>query len=164
MIQPSKLAVILQFFSQKYKFEWTRLKFYPQSEQMKGHMKELLKTEFNLQSKLLFCNSIHRKTHLNKQGQNSFHNQSKWKAAWRISFLLDSAFKASCYSAILFTKKPVWMNKAEILSIIRANEAAWRSSKTEFNLLQSKLVYWNSIHKKPVGINKAKILSTNKAN
>ena len=48
---------------------------------------------------------------LNKQGRNSFHKQSTWKASWRNSSWLDSAFKASCYIEILL-KKTVWINKA----------------------------------------------------
>ena len=45
-----------------------------------------------------------QKTSLNKQGWNSIHKQSKWKASWRNSLTLDSTFKASCYIEILFTK------------------------------------------------------------
>ena len=52
LIQPSKLAVILQFYSQKNRI--TRPKFFPQTEQMKGLMEELLKTSF----KLFYWNSF----------------------------------------------------------------------------------------------------------
>ena len=113
---------------------------------MKGLMKEIFKTCFNLQSQLLYWNSIHKqskwkaswrnslcldstfkasyyseilftqKNSLNEQGQNSFHNQSKWKATWRNSLWLDSTFKASCFIAIPFTKKTGWIDKAKILS------------------------------------------------
>ena len=41
LIQPPKLAVILKFYSQKNQFELPRAKFFPQTEQMKGLMKEL---------------------------------------------------------------------------------------------------------------------------
>ena len=132
MIQPSKLAVIMKFYSQKtvWKIK-AKILFTNRANERpyEGTLYDLIQP-LKLAVILKFYS---QKTSLNKQGQNSFHNQSKWKAVWRISFLLDSAFKASCYSAILFTKKPVWMNKAEILSIIRAFLLKFYSPKTSWN-------------------------------
>ena len=50
LIQPPKLAVILKFYSQKNQFELPRAKFFPQTEQMKGLMKELFMPWFTLQN------------------------------------------------------------------------------------------------------------------
>ena len=70
-----------------------------------------------------------KKPSLNKQGQNSIHKQSKWKASWRKSLRLDSTFKASCYIEILFTKKNS-LNKQGRNSIHEQSKwkASWRNS------------------------------------
>ena len=85
MIQPSKLAVILKFYSQK-------------------------------------INS------LNKQGWNSIHKQSKWKASWRKSLRLVSTFKASCYIEILFTKKQFEKQGQNSIHKQSKWKASWRNS------------------------------------
>ena len=130
---------------------------------MKGLMKEIFKTWFNLQPSC-YIEILFTKNSLNKQGRNSIHEQSKWKASWRKSLRLDSTFKASCYIEILFTKNS--LNKQGWNSIYKQSKwkASWRNSLTLDSTFKASCYIEILFTKKTVWKNKAKILFTNRAN
>ena len=81
-------------------------------------MKELLKTELNLKSKLFIEILFTKKTSWIKQGWNSIYKQSKWKTSWRKSLSFKTNTKTQ---QKLFQNQYQYQNQAEAGSKTNTN-------------------------------------------
>ena len=108
LIQPSKLAVLLQFYSQKKnslnKQGWNsihKLRRWKASWRKSFSLDSTFKT-------ICYIEILFTKNSLNRQGQNSFRKQSKWKATWRNFYDLIQPSKLAVLLQFFSQKQVKW--------------------------------------------------------